>query len=120
VLGLLDTTLRALARRAARRPREQIIHASMPLYIRVETGRVVMIEVAPQSLAWWTTAHALLALDDPRDATECRLMLHGESLHPRRSLAASGVHHGDTLDLVAANAIPRRRRFRTPTHPRPR
>src|SRR5579859_8052919 len=118
-MGLLDATLRALTRRSARQPREEIIHASMPLYIRAETGRVVTIEVSPQSLAWWTTAHALLALDDSRDATECQLMLHGERLHPRRSLAASGVHHGDTLDLVAAKAN-RGRRFRTPRHPRPR
>ena len=93
---------------------------SMPLYVRDDRGRVATLEIAPQSSAWWVTAHALIALHDPREAAQCRLMLHGEPLPPRRSLATSGVHHGDTLDLIAADALPRRpRRFRRLTSLRP-
>jgi hypothetical protein len=85
---------------------------SMPLYVRDDRGHLATLELAPQSSAWWATVNALIALHDRRDAVQCRLMLHGEPLPPRRSLAASGVRHGDTLDLIAADALPRRpRRF---------
>jgi hypothetical protein len=111
-MALFDNTLRALTRRSISRRREEIVHVSMPLYVRDDRRRVVMLDVAPQSPAQWATTRALIALNDQRDAAECRLVLHGEPLHPRRSLTASGVNHGDTLDLIAADAIPRRpRRF---------
>jgi hypothetical protein len=93
---------------------------SMPLYVRDDRGRVATVEIAPQSSAWWATAHALIALHDPRDGAQCRLMFRGEPLPRRRSLAASGVRHGDTLDLFTADALPRRpRRFPRLPGPRP-
>jgi hypothetical protein len=107
--------LRALRRPPAGGGHDAVIHVSMPLYVRDGRGRVVTLEVAPQATAWWTAAHALITFDDPGDASDYRLMLHGEPLRPRRSLAASGVRHGDTLDLIAVTARPRRlRRRRTP------
>src|SRR5450755_174435 len=120
-MALFKARFRALTHRPTSRRREETVHVSMPLYVRDDRGRVATLEIAPQSSAWWATTHALIALHDPRDAAQCRLMLHGEPLPPRRSLTASGVPHGDTLDLIAADALPRRpRRFPRLASRRPR
>lgn len=98
-MGLIDV-LRSLTHHSRPRPDEEIVHASTPIYIRDGTGRVIPLEVAPRTTASWATARALIAFDDPRDAAQCALAFRGSPLPPRRSLAASGVRRGDTLDLI--------------------
>jgi hypothetical protein len=119
-MRLVDV-LHALTRRAQARPPEDIVHASMPIYVRNEHGHLVTVEVAPQTTVRWATARALIALDDPRDAAQCALVFHGNPLTPDRSLDASGVRHGDSLNLVSRNVVAPRhhrdpRRPDTPSH----
>ena len=110
MIALPGSLLRVIALLCTSRNGHEWVYLVEKVYIRGTHNRVVELDVAPQSTAWWATQRALIALDDPRDAARCRLLLHREPLHPRRSLARSGVRHGDTLDLVAADAIPRRPR----------
>jgi hypothetical protein len=67
------------------------------------------VELAPGNSTWWATERALISLGDKRRADECRLVFRGQALRPRRSLAANGIQHGDTPELVPADSIPRRR-----------
>jgi hypothetical protein len=84
------------------------VHVSINVYIRDTHNRVVELELTHGSTVWWATVRALIALDDPGDAAEYALALHGKPLPPYRSLAASNVRNGDTLDLLPARAIGRR------------
>jgi hypothetical protein len=101
-MDLLDF-LRRLTRRTLPRPDENTVHASVPIYVRGSLGSVVRLEVAPRTTAYWATARALIALDDPRDAERCALMFHRAPLQPRRSLlaklAASGAETCSTSSL---------------------
>ena len=106
-MGLVDV-LRAMTRRAHPRLPDDIVHASLPIYVRGDHGHLVTVEVAPQTTARWATTRALIALDDPRDAAQCALVFHGNPLSPDRSLVASGVRHGDTLNLVSRGSLPHR------------
>ena len=86
-------------------------HLVGKVYVRGPHNRLLELDFTPQSTVWWATQRALIALNDPRDPSECRLVLHGKALRPRRSLAKSGVCDGDTLELVAAKTVPRRSRL---------
>ena len=103
-MGLADV-VRALMSRSRSGPPENIIHASMPIYVRGDDGGLVTVEVAPKTTVEWATARALIAFDDPRDPARCALVFHGNGLKPGRSLEASGVRHGDTLDLVSRDEV---------------
>jgi len=109
VMGRVDVAVRALTRRSRKRRSATAVHVSLPLYVRDEHGHAVAFEAAPQASVWWATVRALIALGDSREAEQCRLLHDGRLLHPRRSLQASGVGHGDTLELVTARVSPRRR-----------
>jgi len=87
-------------------------HLVEQVYVRAAHNRVIELDVSPQSKVWWATQRALIALGDSRDIAECRLLLNGQPLHPERTLVKSGVHNGDTLDLVNAATIERPRRIR--------
>jgi hypothetical protein len=89
------------------------LHLVGKVYVRGPHNRLLELDFTPQSTVWWATQRALIALDDLRDPSECRLVLHSEPLRPRRSLARSGVRNGDTLDLVAANTVSRHSRLAT-------
>ena len=89
------------------------LHLVGKVYVRGPHNRLLELDFTPQSTVWWATQRALIALNDPRDPSECRLVLHGKALGPRRSLAGSGVRNRDTLDLVAAKTVPRRSRLAT-------
>ena len=86
------------------------------VYVRGPHNRLLELDFTPQSTVWWATQRALIADNDPRDPSECRLVLRGKALRPRRSLASSGVCNGDTLELVAAKTVPRRSRLATRLH----
>ncbi|MGZ6563250.1 MAG: ubiquitin-like protein [Solirubrobacteraceae bacterium] len=96
-----------------RRHDEHATRLVITVDVRDPRGRTVTIELAPNNTVWWATERALISLGDKRRAEECRLVFRGKPLRPRRSLAASGIDHGDTLELVPANAI-RSRRTLTP------
>jgi hypothetical protein len=87
------------------------LHLVGKVYVRGPHNRLLELDFTPQSTVWWATQRALIALNDPRDPSECRLVLHGKALRPRCSLASSGVSNGDTLDLVAAKTVPRHSRL---------
>jgi hypothetical protein len=100
--------LHAVMLPSIRRHDAQTTRLVMTVYVRNSHGRTVTIELAPANTVWWATERALISLGDQRQANDCRLVLRAKPLRPRRSLAASGIHHGDTLNLVPANAIRRR------------
>ena len=85
------------------------VRVVMTVYVHDSHGHTVTLDLAPGSSAWWATERALISLNDESDAAACRLVFRGKPLRPWRSLAANGIQHGDTLKLVSANAIPRRR-----------
>jgi len=91
-------------------------HLVGKVYVRGPHNRLLELDFTPQSTVWWATQRALIALNDPRDPNQCRLVLHSNALRPRRSLAKSGVCDGDTLELVAAKTVPRRSRLPTRLH----
>ena len=89
------------------------LHLVGKVYVRGPRNRLLELDFTPESTVWWATQRALIALNDLRDPSECRLLLHGQVLRPRRSLARSGVCDGDTLDLVATETTPRHSRLAT-------
>ena len=99
-------TVRAMVLHWTAREGDDRLHLVGKLYVRGPHNRLLDLDFTPQSTVWWATQRALIALNDPRDPSECRLVLDGQALRPRRSLAKSGVHNGDTLDLVAAKTVP--------------
>jgi hypothetical protein len=101
--------LRHAMRPSLRRHHAQSVRAVMTVYVRDDHGHTATIELAPDNTVWWATECALISLRDERRAEECRLIFRARPLNPRRSLAAHGVGHGDTLTLVPATAIRRRR-----------
>ena len=101
-----------------RRHDEHTARLLITVQVRGSHGRTVMIELAPNNTVWWATERALISLRDERRADECRLVFRGKPLRPRRSLTASGIDHGDTLKLVPANAIRRRRTLARTLSPR--
>jgi hypothetical protein len=102
---MLGSILRVLALLWTSRHGDQWVQVVTNVYIRGSHNRVVELELAPHSTGWWATERALIAFDDRRDANEYRLLLRGKPLHPRRSLAHSGVRNGDTLELVTADTV---------------
>jgi hypothetical protein len=109
MIAAVASILRVLAAPWASRDHDKWVQVVTKVYVRGTHNRVVELELAPHNTAWWATQCALIALEDQRDTTRCRLLLRGRPLHPRRSLVKSGVRNGDTLDLVNAETIPRRR-----------
>jgi hypothetical protein len=101
-----------------RRHDEHTARRVITVYIRDRHGHTATLELAPNNTVWWATERALISLGDERRADECRLIFRGKPLRPRRSLTASGIDHGDTLKLVPANAIRRRRTLARALAPR--
>lgn len=105
--------LHALIVPSIRRHDEHTTRLVITVYVRDSHGHTATLELAPNNTVWWATERALISLADERRADECRLVFRGKALRPRRSLTASGIDHGDTLKLVPANAIRRRRTLAT-------
>jgi hypothetical protein len=89
------------------------LHLVGKVYVLGPHNRLLELDFTPQSTVWWATQRALIALNDQRDPSNCRLVLHGKALRPRRSLAKCGVRNGDTLELVAAKTVPGHSRLAT-------
>ena len=107
MLGPMSFILRILVVLCTSRDGRDLVRIVMRVYVRDAHNRFARLEFAPQAKASWATERALIALEDPRDPTHCRLVLDRKPLRPGRSLAKNGVRDGDTLDLIAADAIPR-------------
>ena len=108
--------LHALMLPSIRRHDEHTARLVITVHVRDSHGHTATIELAPNNTVWWATERALISLGDERRADECRLVFRGKPLRPRRSLTASGIDHGDTLKLVPANAIRRRRTLARTLH----
>ena len=106
---MIITRLHALMLPTIRRHDEHTARLVITVHVLDSHGHTATIELAPNNTVWWATERALITLGDERRANECRLIFRGNPLRPRRSLAASGIDHGDTLKLLSANAIRRRR-----------